>query len=523
MLKRLWPHFPPGLRMQLTLCYTLVSAVLLLVFGVTLYTSLQQSLASSFDTTLRMRAQQVAEGITIDNGRLLARNILHELPELDATAALTIDPFEEQMQDDDDLDGKSEPVLAPSNTAPPTFDKSILIRVLDAQKRLVYYTPAFDGLVLPDQSFDEPLHGRPWYGTLNDLNGQPLRLYSTMLVDRSHVIGIIQIGQTLDNLNSKLQNILVGLLVVTPFVLILSAIGSYWLAERAFKPIHRLAYTAREISATDLHQRVPVPVPKDEVQDLSIIFNQMIMRLERAFTQQRRFVADASHELRTPVAVIRSMTEVALSNPSTLDDYEMVLREINAESERLGKLISDLLALARADEGQVQFDNEPVRFDLLVADVLASLEPLAIERQVSLHSHMLQSATVVGDAARLIQVIISLVDNALNYTNSGGEVTVSVKTCRSHLHLLVEDTGIGISAEDLEHIFERFYRADPARSKAIGGTGLGLSIVDWVVRIHRGTTTVESQPGHGSRFLVTLPLAPSGIVVSSIEPALQQH
>ncbi len=300
---------------------------------------------------------------------------------------------------------------------------------------------------------------------------------------------------------------MLALLIITPFILALSACVSYWLAGRAFKSIHRLTRTAREISATDLHQRVPVPLPRDEVQDPSIIFNQMIARLERSFTQQRRFVADASHELRTPVSVIRNMTEIALSQPSTAEDYLAVLREVHAESERLGRLISDMLTLARADEQQVQLDREPVRLDLLSADVVDSLESLAAERKISLRVARLAPATVLGDTARLIQVIMSLVDNALTYTNPGGSVTLSVEVRNSFAYLTVSDTGIGIAQKDIEHIFERFYRADPARSKAVGGTGLGLAIVDWVVRAHNGKVTVKSQPGRGSSFVVQLPLA----------------
>jgi len=204
---------------------------------------------------------------------------------------------------------------------------------------------------------------------------------------------------------------------------------------------------------------------------------------------------------------VRNMTEVALAQPASTEDYVAVLREINAESERLGRLINDLLALARADEGQVLFDHDPVHLDLLATDVVESLEPLAAERKMTLRTGTLQPAIVLGDAARLIQVIMSLVDNGLIYNNAGGSVTVSVETCATHAHLIVADTGIGIAPKDLEHIFERFYRADPARSKAQGGSGLGLAIVDWVVRAHKGTISVESALGRGSTFMVTLPLA----------------
>jgi heavy metal sensor kinase len=384
---------------------------------------------------------------------------------------------------------------------------NVFVRILDMTGKPLYASPTFNTLHVPSDSVTQPLKKRlPWRGTILSSKGQSVRLYSTMLLDHSTVVGVVQVGEPLTQLNTRLQNIVYDLLLVTPLVLILSALGSYWLAGRAFRSIHQLAYTAREIGAKDLDQRVPVPEARDEVQELALIFNQMIGRLEKAFAQQRRFVADASHELRTPVAAIRSMTEVALSQLTESEDYVNVLREVNAEAERLGRLTNDLLALARADEGQVQFDSDAVRLDLLAADAVESLEPLANERNITLSTESLQPATVRGDAARLIQVIIGLVDNALTYTNAGGFVKVSVEVQGTTAQLIVHDTGIGIAQEDLGHIFERFYRADPARSRSAGGCGLGLAIVDWVVRAHNGTVTVESQVGKGSTFTVTLPL-----------------
>jgi len=504
MSRRLQRFFRPGIRIQLTLWYTLVSAVLMLIFGIAFYTSSQRLLASSFDITLQLRAQQVAEGVDVRNGKLLVGDIVNELPELDATAAL--------VDTGDDGTATSASGSSHNSSTPdlnvPYPDSHIVVRVLDAHGNVVYSTATFSKLSPPLESIKQPLEGKPWVGTISSSSAQSTRIYSTMLTDNKHVVGVVQVGQSLTTLNANLQFILMGLLIVTPFVLLLSAFGSYWLAGRAFKPIHRLTLTAREIGAKDLSQRVLVPLPKDEVRDLSVIFNQMIERLEHAFTQQRRFVADASHELRTPVAVIRSMTELALSQPSDAEDTLLVVREVNAESERLGHLISDLLALARADEGQVKLDYEPVRLDLLTADVVSSLEPLADEHKVALHVGDLKPTTVLGDAARLIQIIMNMVDNALIYTNAGGNVTLSVYASASQASLVVRDTGIGIPKKDIPHIFERFYRADPARSKSVGGSGLGLAIVDWLVRAHNGTISVESDPGKGSTFTVMFPLAP---------------
>ena len=248
-----------------------------------------------------------------------------------------------------------------------------------------------------------------------------------VLTDSGTIFGVLQVGESLARLTATLQSIISALLVIAPFALILSAFGSYWLAKRAFRPIHQLTHTARDIKAGDLHRRVPVPKAIDEVHDLALTFNEMIDRLERTFAQQRRFVADASHELRTPVTVIRNITDVVLAQPFSREEYISALHDVNSEVERLGHLIGDLLALARADEGQISLDREPVRLDLLAFDVAATMRLLAVERGITLQVEQLEPATVLGDTARLIQAMMSLLDNALSYASGGGTVTISVE------------------------------------------------------------------------------------------------
>ena len=180
---------------------------------------------------------------------------------------------------------------------------------------------------------------------------------------------------------------------------------------------------------------------------------------------------------------------------------------IHTESERLGRLIGDLLALARADEGQVRLEREVVRFDLLVEAVTATLEPLATEYDVALGVEATEPVSLLGDEARLMQVVINLLENAILYTNAGGRVSVRVFSKNAQVYLIVRDTGIGIAPEHLPHIFDRFYRVDPARIRTEGGSsGLGLAIVDWIVKAHDGSIAIESQVGQGSTFTVVLPL-----------------
>lgn len=491
----------PGIRIQLTLWYTAIFALLILLFCLILYSALQAFLASGMDSALQLRAQQIAGGISSESGKITIQDVTGELPGLDATPT---------SGNQNANPTGTNATGGPNDTQGAQSDVNIgtLVRILDAHGKTVYISPTFRALSPPLSSFTGPLHGESWQGTIAAHNGQAVRIISVALTDNGAIFGVLQVGESLAQLNATLQSITFALLVITPFVLLLGALGSYWLAKRAFRPILHLTRTAHEIKAGDLHRRVPVPHSRDEVYALALTLNEMIGRLDQAFTQQRRFVADASHELRTPVTAIRSITDVALEDTLSLAEYREILSEINAESERLGLLINDLLVLARADEDQMPLDHEPVRLDLLACDVVDTMEPLANECGIALQLQTLEPATVMGDTARLIQVLMSLMDNALTYTNAGGTITLNVAVHGTEACLTVRDTGIGISSSEMPYIFERFYRADPARSRAAGGSGLGLSIAQWVIQTHGGSIAVESQVGQGSTFIVSLPLAP---------------
>ncbi len=479
-IHRLWPL---GIRLQLMLWYTAVFAALLLFTGAFFYQHLEHSLEASLDSTLQVRAQQIAGGIVLTGGTVTVRDVTGDLPGFDAN------PNDQRL-------------------SPVDVNNGALVRLLDAHGKLLHQTPAFRALRVPAESVAQPLQGTAWQGTVTSSDGQEVRLFSRALTENGQLFAVIQVGESLVQLHTLLHKLVGELLVVGLLVLLACALGSYWLAARAFAPIQRLAATARAIKAGDLRSRVTVPTARDEVQYLALTLNEMIDSLDQAFSHQRRFVADASHELRTPVAVIRNKTDVALLGASTQQDYVTVLQGINAEAERLGNLISDLLALARGDEGRTQFEREPVRLDLLAGAVAANGEPLAAERAITLEVQAPRPVTILGDEARLIQVVMNLLENAVRYTHPGGRVTVVVEARKNQARLAVRDTGIGIEPEHLPHIFERFYRADPARRHRGGSSsGLGLSIVEWVVRAHGGAVAVESQLGQGSCFTVTLPLA----------------
>lgn len=510
----------PGVRAQLTAISVAVFAGLTLAGGVIFYQAVRATLASGFDAELKIHTDQIASGVSLaSDGTIQVADVTGELPDLDTptpTDTPTPDPNQPTATPDAGQPTATPDPNQPTATAMPgqaqittATDAAMrfgpLVRVLDAQGMVVYHSPAFTVLAPPAISVTQPARGRAWSGTVTARNGQDVRLYSEPLfADDGSVFAIVQVGEALTALNATLQSVLLLLLIVFPAVLLADVILSYWLAGRAIRPIARLTHTAQEIEGGDLRQRVPVPATNDEVRRLALTFNTMLDRLEGSFIRQRRFVADASHELRTPVAAIRSMSEVAMTQAATPEEYAAVLHNIVAEAERLGGLISDLLLLARADEGQTTLTRERMRLDLLVEDVLATAVPRAESRGIALVAH-LESVTLNADEARLIQVVMNLIDNALTYTDAGGTVTVTTVADPDMARLSVADTGIGIAPADLPHIFERFYRADAARSRGAGGAGLGLALVRWVVRAHGGDIEVASTPGGGTTFTVALP------------------
>jgi two-component system OmpR family sensor kinase len=288
-------------------------------------------------------------------------------------------------------------------------------------------------------------------------------------------------------------------------VLVLGLAGGWWLATRAIRPIEDISVTAVKIAAGELSQRINAADTDSELGRLAGVLNSTFARLEAAFAHQARFTSDASHELRTPVSVILSQTQTALSRERPAPEYREALEACQRAAQRMRRLTESLLELARLDAGQEPMKHE--RFDLarVARECVELVRPLAAERGVEIRCD-LPAIECLGDAERIGQVATNLLSNAIHFNRERGEVRISAHAENGAALLAVADTGEGIPAEDLPHIFERFYRVDKSRSRIQGRTGLGLAICKAIVDAHSGTIEVSSQPGTGSTFSIKLPL-----------------
>jgi heavy metal sensor kinase len=317
----------------------------------------------------------------------------------------------------------------------------------------------------------------------------------------------IETGAPMDDVQTHLRQWLRFLFVMLPVVAALAVGSGSFLVKRALLPVDKIAASAERISSRNLSERLPVARTGDELERLSIALNHMIQRLDEAFQYSRRFMADASHELRTPLTVLRGELESFVQEPTLAAEWRERLASALEEVERLASIVEGLFAISRLDAGEAA--AEWVRLDLarLAAATADQMSLLAEDKNIQVTCAAPEPVWVEGDQARLKQVVVNLLDNAIKYTLQGGVVGLTVRVINSRAVLEIGDNGIGIPAEALPRVFDRFFRVDEARSREQGGAGLGLSIVKSICTAHHGRVEASSLPGRGSHFRVELPLA----------------
>jgi len=314
------------------------------------------------------------------------------------------------------------------------------------------------------------------------------------------------VGIPLTPADDAQRGFLRSLLFLMPVGVLLAAVAGWEMSRRALRPMKSLATAARQIDIEQLQERLPTRGVGDEVDEVAQAFNETLARLENSVGQMKQFTASISHELRTPLTTLRGEAEIALLEARSVDEYKRVLASQLEEFDKLSHMINQLLVLANAEAGEIQWTDQSVDLSDMIVSLVEQLEPVASVKGITMKTGAEPHVHVCGDASWIERVVLNLLDNAIKFTPDGGNVTVSLAAKGAEAALSVQDNGIGIPAEALPRIFERFYRAEPSRSKQIEGVGLGLALAQWIVEKHGGRITVESQPGQGSCFTVYLPL-----------------
>lgn len=462
-------------RGRLTLWYVSALALILVVFGVAVYIMLARALHRRVDEALR------------------------------STLEISITSLTHDAQE-----GQSSESAAQSTTAELSHPQQAMM-IFDAAGRM-----------LAEHPYEEDLHIR--LPDLGAIPGDEVYLYTVtgeggdddrhrLAVRRVRIPPadtpyIILASQSLEAVEDELESLREILYLATPAALLLAGLGGWFLARQGLAPVAAMAKSAREIGAGSLDRQLPVADPRDELGQLATTFNELLARLDAAFAEQRRFMADASHELRTPLSVMSTAAGVTLKKEHREEEeYREALQMMGEQTRRLSRIVQDMFILARADAGRYPLRKRTLYLNDLLGEVARAGGMLASDKNVTVELTNLPEAAYHGDEDLLRQMVMNLVDNAVKFTPAGGVVRLGLTRRGSEYLLSISDTGPGIPAEARDHVFERFYRADKARSRSEdGGAGLGLAIARWIAQAHDGDLRLADSDGTGATFIVRLPI-----------------
>jgi len=468
-------------------------ALLLLVFGLLLYAGLSVILHRYVDANLLAVAKAEAQEIELTTGQF--RFLPHTGHEDDE------DERHELSEKEYELHEIREAI------------RSSLIRdtdgtVLWTGENVVGFSP------LTDTSLMEVGKGRTVYEAVQRPNGTPIRRILLPIMAGNNVRYILQTEHSLEFVENTLHMFLFALVGVSLSVLVLAWMGSRWLAQQALSPVELLSATASQISGHTLGTRLSLTAPYVEFQRLAGAFNSMLDRLQKGFDAQRRFVADAAHELKTPLTAMKGNLEVSLQRARSADEYREAIIANLESVDRLTTLTKSLLTLAKFSGDHSPLHLESISLQSLIQEVVNDLSALAEDQNIVLHTECEPVPRVLGDRIQLKQTLVNVLDNAFRHTPAGGTVTIRLKEQDGLAALSIEDTGSGIDSQHLPHVFERFYRADDARDRLSGGTGLGLAIVEEIIEAHGGQVHIDSQVGQGTKLRMTIPVNPDSPIPS---------
>jgi heavy metal sensor kinase len=453
------------LRIRLTIWYSLIFAVSLGIFSGAAYFAMSHSIRSAVDAGLQRRVAGI-RGI-------IAR-----------TAPEGLAALKDELSEYDEGQGNGG-----------------RLRLADSSGQLIYASPGSDFADTRRSGIRSP---QPFY---TEIHGEQFRVLRAP-VEANGKTYDVEVAIYTEDFDLAVDRFRRFLYLGVPFFLALAALGGYWMSSRALDPVDEIIRAARGISVTSLSSRLAVPKTGDELERLTSTLNEMLGRLETSFHRITQFTADASHELRTPISLMRTNAEITLRKPRPEGEYRAALSDILAESEKVSVLIEQLLDLARADSGSAPIPMARMNLTEAMDEAYRKASILVDAKKLNAIKHLpAEPVWIQGNPAAIERLFLIFLDNAVKYTTSGGQVEMNLTSHDGVAEAEIRDTGIGISADDIPHIFERFFQADRSRSGENGGSGLGLAIGRWIAQTHHGDIAVESEPSKGTSFRIQFPLS----------------
>ena len=459
------------IRWRLTIWYGVVLSLILIIFASGIFIYFKNSLQESIDAKIRSIGEVLSSSMT------------------DAHNTSVFGNFERYLEN---VLGKK--------------PKGKFIQIMDSSGRIGAKMSDIEGEALPTSfsALERAMRGEIVYETIERTKPR-LRMITIPILENKKVTSVVQVGTSLEDFDETIRKLLLIMIISIPSSICVTIVVGYFMARKALRPVDQIRRAAVKISSSNLDEKIDITGRKDELSRLAETFNAMINRLKDAFQRINQFSIDVSHELKTPLTILKGETEVALRKEREKRDYQVLLMSNLEEIDRMSCIIDDLLLLSKADTREIKLNVEEVALRDLIIDVCMDMKVVADKKSVALETSELEDIRLKGDELKLRRMLLNIVENGIKYSHIGGKVSVSSYVNDGYAKIDIKDNGIGISEEDIKYIFDRFYRADRSRKRE-SGSGLGLSISRWIAEAHKGGIEVKSQPAQGSMFTIKLPI-----------------
>lgn len=464
--------FDLPIKWRLTVWYGGILALILIVFSSGVYIYFKNSLQKSIDTKIKSIGEVLSSSLTESHNTSIFGN------------------FERYLEN----------VLGRK-------PKGKFIQIIDSSGRIGAKMSDIETETVPTSfsTLERALKGEVIYETIEGARPR-LRIVTIPIVEENKkVTSIVQVGTSLEDFDETMKKLLIIMIISIPTSISVTIVIGYFMAKKALKPVDQIRKTAIKISSSNLDERIDIGKRRDELSRLAETFNDMITRLKDAFQRINQFSIDVSHELKTPLTILKGETEVTLRKDRENEDYRKLLKSHLEEVDRMTRIIDDLLLLSKADSEEIRLNIEDIALRDLVMDICMDMKIFADNKGIELIVSELEDVRLKGDELKLRRMLWNVVQNGIKYTQKGGKVEISSYVNNGYVWIDVKDNGVGISEKDMKYIFDRFYRGDKSRRRE-SGSGLGLSISKWIAEAHRGVIEVKSRPLEGSLFSIKLPI-----------------